>query len=250
MFRQFFCSREYALHAWLLGVFMLAILTASSLIMFLMNAWKGDFYAELERALNDNTTHAEPTEEYYSLAWRWVKLSVPLPILDALKYLTTSIWAFSWRKALTDDYQARFQRRSSDLALEGVSQRLQEDTRGLAAQINRLGGSFFGSLVTLCVFAPVLYERSPAGYGTPGILLWFCLVCNGGAFLISMVIGRPLVSLQYNIEKHEAAYRKELVFAEDQKVAAPGALVTWQALFRAVEEAYYRLFAYQSAPPL
>ena len=137
----------------------------------------------------------------------------------------------------------------SDLALEGVSQRLQEDTRGLAAQINRLGGSFFGSLVTLCVFAPVLYERSPAGYGTPGILLWFCLVCNGGAFLISMVIGRPLVSLQYNIEKEEAAYRKELVFAEDQP-STPGSLLTWQALFRAVKHAYYRLYAYQSAPQI
>ena len=255
MYKQFFCSRPYALHAWLLGGAILVLLTGAALCQFFSNYWKGDFYAELERAIRDSTHNStSPTEEYYVLAWRYVWLNLPLPFLHALTYLATGVWSISWRHALTDDYLARYARLSSELELEGVSQRIQEDTRNLSVQINRIGNEIFGAFVMICVFAPLLYDLSPpadsaAGYGVPGVLLWFVVVGNVAGILISLAIGRPLVALQYNIEKEEAAYRKELVFAEDQP-STPGSLLTWQALFRAVKHAYYRLYAYQSAPQI
>ena len=120
MYKQFFCSRPYALHAWLLGGAILVLLTGAALCQFFSNYWKGDFYAELERAIRDSTHNStSPTEEYYVLAWRYVWLNLPLPFLHALTYLATGVWSISWRHALTDDYLARYARLSSSLVSGG-----------------------------------------------------------------------------------------------------------------------------------
>ena len=55
MYKQYFCSRPYALHAWLLGGAILVLLTGAALCQFFSNYWKGDFYAELERTIRDST---------------------------------------------------------------------------------------------------------------------------------------------------------------------------------------------------
>ena len=47
---------------------------------------------------------------------------------------------------------------------------------------------------------------------------------------MSAVVGRQLVSLDYNNQREEAAYRKELVYAEDG-VDGRGSAETLRALF-------------------
>ena len=151
MFRQYWCSRSWAIHAWGLGFSVVALTVAMSMLQYHLNQWRGDFYGELEAALKSNRGKQTPTDEYYRLTRRWIWLSAPMAPLYAISYLVTSFWAFGWRQALTDDYQQRYERRTSKVQLEGVSQRIQEDTRGLAEQINRLFSGFFGSIVTFCV---------------------------------------------------------------------------------------------------
>ena len=58
---------------------------------------------------------------------------------------------------------------------------------------------------------------------------------------MSAVVGRQLVSLDYNNQREEAAYRKELVYAEDG-VDDRGSAETLRALFLRVRANYRKLY--------
>ena len=110
---------------------------------------------------------------------------------------------------------------------EGASQRVQEDTLKFARIMEGLGTGLLDSVMTLIAFTPILWGLSKQIDVLPWIgevnhaLVWVAILSAlGGTFIIAAV-GIKLPGIEYDIQKEEAGYRKELVHGEDFKENAP-----------------------------
>ena len=77
--------------------------------------------------------------------------------------------------------------------------------------------------MTLIAFIPILWGLSdkvaiPFLQGINGSLVWVALVVSVGGLIISWFVGWFLPGLEYNNQKVEAAFRKDLVLGEDDKI--------------------------------
>jgi len=75
----------------------------------------------------------------------------------------------------------------------------------------------------------------------PGFLVWIALIVSVGGMVISWYVGSRLPGLEYNNQKVEAAFRKELVLGEDDKINHASAR-TLTELFTGIRFNYHRLF--------
>jgi peptide/bleomycin uptake transporter len=104
---------------------------------------------------------------------------------------------------------------------------------------------FFSSILVLFAFLPILWTLSEGlpvwrGEIVPGFLVWVALGVSLGGTFISVILGWKLPGLEYNNQKVEAKFRKQLVFSEDDfKHRATEVLFP---MFTAVKKNYYRLF--------
>merc|ERR1712185_811577 len=128
--------------------------------------------------------------------------SIPWSILGPLMNYCMRLWAFAWREALTETYLHRWRLSCGGAALqvESASQRIQEDTHQLAKGIDSIGRDAAMAVLEMCVFVPVLWRL--AG----GTLVLTCVGGNALGLLLSLVVGRKLVSLDYNNQRCEAAF--------------------------------------------
>ena len=105
--------------------------------------------------------------------------------------------------------------------IEGASQRVQEDTLKFARFLETLGTGFLDSLMTLVAFTPILWTLSKQITVLPIIgevnhaLVWVAVLAALGGTIMLVAAGIKLPGIEYNIQKEEAAYRKELVLGED-----------------------------------
>ena len=115
--------------------------------------------------------------------------------------------------------------------------------------VESLGLQIVRSLMTLIAFIPILYGLSdkvdiPYLRDIDGSLVWVALIVSIGGLFISWFVGWYLPGLEYNNQKVEAAFRKDLVLAEDDKsYAQPEKL--WE-LFIGIRFNYHRLFKHYS----
>jgi len=130
--------------------------------------------------------------------------------------------------------------------IEGAAQRVQEDTMRFAKTLEGLGVSLVGSIMTLIAFLPILFKFSeivndmPIIGTVPHALFWAALLWAmfGTGFLL--LVGIKLPGLEFNNQRVEAAYRKELVYGEDYADRAQP--LTVLDLFAAVRQNYFRLY--------
>jgi peptide/bleomycin uptake transporter len=93
----------------------------------------------------------------------------------------------------------------------------------------------------------VRYARTPEGIVVtntdyvPGILVWIALISSVGGMAVSWLVGAKLPGLEYNNQVREAAFRKELVYGEDDKVNF-ASVPTLTELFDGVRWNYKRLY--------
>jgi peptide/bleomycin uptake transporter len=130
--------------------------------------------------------------------------------------------------------------------IEGAAQRVQEDTMRFASIMEGLGVDFMRSLMVLAAFLPILAGLSaqvtelpffgPVHYSLVWVAIGFALA---GTVLLA-VVGIKLPGLQFQNQRVEAAYRKELVYGEDDPDRASPPVAG--ALFADVRKNYFRLF--------
>jgi peptide/bleomycin uptake transporter len=105
--------------------------------------------------------------------------------------------------------------------IEGASQRVQEDTLKFARFLETLGTGFLDSLMTLIAFTPILWVLSKQITHLPIIgevnhaLVWVAILTALLGTIMLVTAGIKLPGIEYNIQKEEAGYRKELVLGED-----------------------------------
>src|SRR5690606_31939366 len=150
---------------------------------------------------------------------------------------------FRWRNAMNDYYMSHWDRLRH---IEGASQRVQEDTMRFSQIMEGLGTAFIDSIMTLIAFMPVLIGLSahitelPIVGAIPNPLVVAAIVWAFAGTISLVVAGYKLPGLQFKNQRVEAAYRKELVYGEDDEARAQPATTT--ELFHDVRRNYFRLY--------
>jgi peptide/bleomycin uptake transporter len=144
---------------------------------------------------------------------------------------------------MNDYYMANWPRLRS---IEGASQRVQEDTMRFSTTMEGLGVNLIDSVMTLIAFLPVLMALSanvtelPLIGHIPNALVVIAIVWSLFGTVFLALIGIRLPGLEFRNQRVEAAYRKELVYAEDDEARAQPQTIA--ELFAAVRANYFRLY--------
>lgn len=238
MFRSFFANKKWLFWSYGGGLLLVILLYAQVQCNVMINEWYKDFY-DMMQNISKHTI-----DEYWAQVRRFLYIAMPYVIIATLTQYFTSIYTFKWREAMTFDYINEWRGVKKDI--EGSSQRIQEDIYRFAKIVESLGLIFIKAVMTLIAFLPILWHLSdglnlPIFGDTKGSLVWLALIVSIGGIVVSWFVGIKLPGLEYNNQKVEAAFRKELVYAEDDKKNY-GDISTLTELFTGLRFNYHRLF--------
>ncbi|MCJ8509370.1 peptide antibiotic transporter SbmA [Rhizobium lemnae] len=181
--------------------------------------------------------------DFYNLQIIFAKIAFLSMGVSILTDFFTSHYIFRWRTAMNDFYMANWEKLRH---IEGASQRVQEDTMRFSATLEGLGINLINSVMTLIVFLPILYALSSYVTELPVIgeiahpLLWLAIFWPAFGTVLLAVVGIKLPGLNFRNQRVEAAYRKELVYGEDDASRAQPPTV--KELFGNVRKNYFRLY--------
>lgn len=238
MFRSFFQNRKWFFWAYGGGLLLLFSLYIQVQLTVSMNEWYGGFYDILQKAQEHSI------EEFWQEMVKFTYIAFPYVLIATATSYFTRIYSFKWREAMTFEYITKWQACEKDI--EGSSQRMQEDIYRFARIVESLGLQVVKAIMTLIAFLPILWGLSksvdlPIIKDYEGSLVWIALLVSIGGLLISWFVGIKLPGLEYNNQKVEAAFRKELVFAEDDKINYAKSETIFE-LFTGLRVNYNRLF--------
>lgn len=239
MIKSFFGSPEWRLWSWGGLVFLFAITWLQVWFTVQINEWYGVFYDILQKA--------EDIDGFWNAMIDFSFLAIPYIFIAMLSFYFAQHYAFRWRQAINHYYLPHWEK--TEGSIEGASQRIQQDTYEFAKSLESLGLGLFKALLTLIAFIPILWGLSdkvslPIISDIGGSLVWIALLTSLGGIFISYFVGIKLPHLEYNNQKVEAAYRKQLVLSEDDKQFAN--LSTLLELFTGLRTNYFRVFNHYS----
>lgn len=184
----------------------------------MMNEWFGGFYNMLQSALSKSNSISIVTFnsyllEFMKLAFGWIAIAVSLIFF-------VSHWTFRWRTSIAEYYHDKWELAKK---IEGSSQRVQEDALKFARLTEGLCVNFLESIMILVAFIPILMGLSTQITELPFIgqvdhsLVWIAVLTALCGTVVLGLIGIRLPGIEYDIQKQEAKYRKELVLGEDSE---------------------------------
>jgi peptide/bleomycin uptake transporter len=238
MIKSFFLTKKWRLWAWGGFVFIIGSLLAQTWIDVKINEWYKGFYDLLQK----------PTENDISDFWdgifTFLKLAIPYVVIYTITNYFTRLYAFRWREAMTFAYMPYW--KEIDAKVEGASQRIQEDCMNFAKIVESIGLQIVRAIMLLIAFTPILWGLSsnvviPFLKDINGSLVWISLITSLGGILISWFVGYKLPGLEYKNQVVEAAFRKELVYGEDDRVNYVQPPTIFE-LFAGIKFNYHRLF--------
>ena len=222
-----------------------------------INNWRRPFFDLVQDALGTATPaatkgsaperSAEAVGSFYSQLIDLITIFAEIAFLAIFVYVMTrffvSHYIFRWRTAMNDYYTGEWKRVRT---IEGASQRIQEDTMRFAEIMENLGVQIVDAVMTLFAFLPVLWVLSEYVKEVPIVgeiahplfvasLVWSIF----GTGLLALV-GIKLPGLFFKNQRVEAAFRKELVYGEDniERAQPP----TLRELFANVRKNYFRIY--------
>jgi peptide/bleomycin uptake transporter len=206
-----------------------------------INNWYGPFYDMIQAAVS----HSRPVTlaEFFGYCASFLEIASIAVVIGALTRFFISHYIFRWRTAMNDYYMANW---DTIRSIEGASQRVQDDTMRFSSTMEGLGASFMDSVMTLIAFLPVLLRMSAnitelplighVPYSLVIVAIVWSLLGTGSLALV----GIKLPGLTFRNQRVEAAYRKELVYGEDDPGRAQPPTVA--ELFANVRRNYFRLY--------
>ncbi len=241
MFRSFFLARRWL--PWSLfgtALICLAIWYRVQLDVQI-NEWFGAFYDTIQTALSKPGEVTFPVLLGY--LWSFAGIAGTSILIAVVLQFFLRHYIFRWRTAMNAHYVSHWDKVRQ---IEGASQRIQEDTMRFAQVTESIGVPFLQAVITLTAFLPMLWAMSSHVSELPWIgaipysLVWVALLWSVfGTFLLA-IVGIRLPGLEFNNQRVEAAYRKELVLGEDfHDRAQPPTLAE---LFANVRKNYFVLF--------
>ncbi|MEL7468549.1 MAG: peptide antibiotic transporter SbmA [Pseudomonadota bacterium] len=242
----------YAPHPWqlwsVLGTILILFSTYYSVqVSVAINNWRRPFFDLVQEALNPDRS-ADVTPEMYvsqltELIWIFTQIALMWMVIYVLTRFGVSHYIFRWRTAMNDFYTGHWKRLRG---VEGASQRIQEDTMKFASITENLGVAIVDAVMTLIAFLPILFTLSAYITELPIVgqvaapLFWASLLWSIFGTLLLALAGIRLPGLEFRNQRVEAAFRKELVYGEDDELRAQPP--TLADLFANVRRNYFRLY--------
>lgn len=230
----------------ILGSSLIIFLTYFSVqFMVAYNNWLRPFFDIIQDALSGKKTVS--VMEIYTLLSSIFGIFALGAVVFVFNRFFISHYVFRWRTAMNDYYVSQWDQIRT---IEGASQRIQEDTMKFASIMQGLGVSMIDSIMTLFAFLPVMVELSvyvkelPIVGEIPVPLLFASLGWSLFGTVLLAVAGIKLPGIEFDNQKVEAAFRKELVYGEDDKRRA--GLKVLQQLYDDVRKNYFKLYFHYS----
>ena len=237
----------YAPHRWanwsILGsALILFVIYFQVQVSVAINNWYGPFYNLIQSAVS-RTPPLPTSADLFNEILVFLEIALVSVTVSVLNAFFVSHYIFRWRTAMNEYYMANW---SQLRHIEGASQRVQEDTMRFASTVENLGVSLVGSVMTLIAFLPVLMRLSadikvlPLVGAIPYPLVVAAIFWSLFGTLTLALVGVKLPGLEFKNQRVEAAYRKELVYGEDDPGRAQPPTV--RELFGRVRRNYFRLY--------
>jgi peptide/bleomycin uptake transporter len=241
MFRSFFLNRRWL--PWSVFGTMLILATTWYRVQLdvQINEWFGTFYDLVQKALSKPGSITAP--QYWRQIMTFFSIAMIYITVAVFVDFFTRHYVFRWRQAMNDYYMQYWQKLR---VIEGAAQRVQEDTMRFARIVEGLGVDLVRSLMTLAAFLPILWGLSDKITGVPILgalphsLVWISIGWAVFGTVLLAVTGILLPGLEFQNQRVEAAYRKELVYGEDDPGRASPPVA--QTLFQNVRHNYFRLY--------
>lgn len=238
MLKAFFWAKRWKRWAWGGLSVLLVALYGQVYMSVLLNKWRGKFYDILQEVENYALT------DFNDSLYEFAHIAMVFVVLGCFTNWFTRKYAFAWREAMTFDYIPKWIKISEDI--EGSSQRIQEDAYRFARIVESLGLQTFRAIMTLVAFLPILWGLGKHVYvpligDCDGNLVLAALLIPLTGTAVSWIVGIKLPGLEYNNQVVEAAFRKELVLGEDDKVNYCS-VKTLTELFTGLRFNYNKLF--------
>ncbi|MBC5767442.1 peptide antibiotic transporter SbmA [Ramlibacter albus] len=241
MFRSFFLSRHWMPWSVLGSILILLATWYQVQLDVAINEWMGVFWDLVQKALEQKGTVT--FEQYMTQIWAFLAIAMKYILVAVVLNFFIKHYIFRWRTAMNDYYMANWPRLRT---IEGAAQRVQEDTMRFARIMEGLGVSLMSSVMTLFAFLPILWGLSEKVTGLPIIgnvphaLVWLAILWAVFGTVLLAGVGVLLPGLEFQNQRVEAAYRKELVYGEDDPNRASPPTV--RELYSHVRRNYFRLF--------
>jgi peptide/bleomycin uptake transporter len=206
-----------------------------------INNWRRPFFDNVQNALSAEVS--VPASEMYDLILIFAQIAFLAIAVFVFTRFFISHYIFRWRTAMNDYYTGYWQELRH---IEGASQRIQEDTMRFASIMESLGVAMVDAVMTLFAFLPVLWSLSqyvtelPIVGAIPYPLFTAAILWSIFGTGLLAAVGIKLPGLEFKNQRVEAAYRKELVYGEDDERRAQP--VSLKQLFGNVRRNYFRLY--------
>ncbi len=207
-------------------VLLAAIVSISLLLVYLnvrLNSWNGDFF----NALQDRNEAA-----FWRLLGDWSAI-VLVYVIFGLARLYLGMWLrIRWRAWMTEHllsrwlaHRAYYRIQLVDRQTDNPDQRIAEDVKLFVDVTLRLTLDLLQQVVTLLSFVVVLWQLSGSievlGVEVPGYMVWVALAYAVAGTWVTHLVGRRLVGLTFEQQRHEADFRFGLVrFRENAEAVA------------------------------
>jgi peptide/bleomycin uptake transporter len=206
-----------------------------------INNWRRPFFDDVQNALSKDS-NVSP-DQLYELIIIFAEIAFLAIFVFVVTRFLVSHFIFRWRTSMNDYYTSQW---GNVRHIEGASQRVQEDTMRFATIMETLGVALIDAVMTLFAFLPVLWTLSqyvselPIVGVIPYPLFTAAIIWSIFGTGLLALVGIKLPGLEFKNQRVEAAYRKELVYGEDDHERAQPPTLT--ELFLNVRKNYFRLY--------
>ncbi|MEI7445351.1 MAG: ABC transporter ATP-binding protein/permease, partial [Burkholderiales bacterium] len=203
------------------AITLLAVVVALNLVTVYVDVLINDFQRDFYNAL-ENKDYAEFTRQL----WRFAGLAFAFILVAVYKFYLTQLFELRWRTWLTERYvdgwlsqRAYYRIELGGTHTDNPDQRIAEDVRLFTESTVSLTMGLLNSVVTLASFVAILWVVSGpltlALFGTevtiPGYMVWVALLYAVAGSVLSHLIGRRLIPLNFAQQRFEADFRYGLV---------------------------------------
>jgi putative ATP-binding cassette transporter len=229
-------------------------------------SWYRDFY---------NTFESRDQLAFWHLVGAFILLATLWVFTNVYQVYFQQMLTIEWRTWLTDHlmeawtkHQAHYRMQLLDRGTDNPDQRIAEDLRLFVDLTLSLSIGLLTAVTTLIVFVDLLWALSGSteilGISIPGFLVWVALGYAIAGTVLTHLIGRPLIALDFNQQRFEADFRYSLVRlrensegvalyrGEPEEVAGlrnrfAAVIANWWALMRRQKKLGSFTFAYRQA---
>lgn len=205
---------------------LIIVVAANSLIVYGLveiNKWQNKFY---------NTLQDKNEAEFLYQILRFIPIVMGVVVVYNLNDYFAAILRFNWRQWMTNNLAEKWLYNNNFYRVMQLShhpdnpdQRISEDLNLFTATALGLFVSFFQQTLSAISFSTILWNLSKnldinilgLSLNIPGFLFWAVLIYCIIGTIITVVIGKPLVPLDFTQEKYEANFRYSLIRIREKR---------------------------------